>query len=204
MGIILDDGVHRPPTTLERLSFAPGTPYHTVLEPPEPTAERVMAPVVAQTLRSVLADVVDHGTARRLRGAFVVRGDTIQVGGKTGSGDNRLQTFARGGLPLTSTPKSRTAAFAFYLGDRYYGVITASVMGGVSGEYSFTSSLPLAVLQLLAPAFDVRLAAPPERPTEAPKAIASKEGSRARGARGAMLMKTGVETAVASRSGARP
>ena len=52
---------------------------------------------------------------------------------------------------------SRTAAFVFYIGDRYVGVITASVSGKAAGNYSFTSSLPVALLGLLAPAIETRL-----------------------------------------------
>ena len=52
---------------------------------------------------------------------------------------------------------SRTAAFTFYLGDRYFGVLTASVEGAQALQYVFTSSLPLAVLKLLAPAIEERL-----------------------------------------------
>jgi hypothetical protein len=51
---------------------------------------------------------------------------------------------------------SRTAAFAFYIGDRYFGIITASVAGKAAGEYQFTSALPLSVLRLLAPAINTR------------------------------------------------
>ena len=46
---------------------------------------------------------------------------------------------------------SRTAGFVFYLGDHWFGVITASVAGPKASDYTFTSSLPLAALKLLAP-----------------------------------------------------
>jgi hypothetical protein len=51
---------------------------------------------------------------------------------------------------------SRTAAFAFYIGDRYFGIITASVSGKAAGQYQFTSALPLTVLRLLAPQINAR------------------------------------------------
>ena len=53
----------------------------------------------------------------------------------------------------------RTASFAFYVGDRYFGVITASVEGSAAADYRFTSELPLAMLQQLAPLIEQRLAA---------------------------------------------
>jgi len=40
----------------------------------------------------------------------------------------------------------------FYIGDRYFGVLTAYVGGDKAGDYVFTSALPVATLKLLAPA----------------------------------------------------
>jgi hypothetical protein len=97
--------------------------------------------------------VVEGGTARRIHGAFVGTDSVpLVVGGKTGSGDNRQDKFDRRGRTIASRPVSRTATFVFYIGPKHFGVVTASVMGRRSGDYSFTSSLPLAVLRLLAPA----------------------------------------------------
>ena len=53
---------------------------------------------------------------------------------------------------------SRTAAFVFYLGDRYFGILTASVAGKEAGLYQFTSALPLTVLRLLSPEINARAA----------------------------------------------
>ncbi|HYM80988.1 MAG TPA: transglycosylase domain-containing protein [Candidatus Limnocylindria bacterium] len=167
MGIIVNDGVRWSPATLQRVHFANGTPYQTTLAPPAQTRDRVLPPQVASALRSVLADVVDRGTARRVRGRFAAGGDTLVIGGKTGSGDNRFETFARGGRPLASRPVSRTATFAFYLEDRYYGVITATILGTSAGDYRFTSSLPLAVLELLAPELSRKAASSPATPKDA-------------------------------------
>jgi hypothetical protein len=114
---------------------------------------------VARSLRDLLAGVVDHGTARRLAGAFVARdGSKIQAGGKTGSGDNEFKSFGRGGGIIASRQVSRTATFVFYVGDRYYGVLTAFVDGEHAAQYRFTSSLPVSILKLLAPALNTRLA----------------------------------------------
>jgi hypothetical protein len=35
----------------------------------------------------------------------------------------------------------------FFLGDRYFGVITAFVPGPEAGEFGFTSSLPVEILK---------------------------------------------------------
>jgi membrane peptidoglycan carboxypeptidase len=162
MGIIVNDGLFRPARAIERLRFAAETPYYTALEATPDSAQRVMPAEAAQVLRGVLAQVVEEGTARRIRGAFAENGDTLQVGGKTGSGDNRY--LNRNGRPSSMSRVSRTAAFTFYLGDRYFGVLTASVEGPQALNYVFTSSLPLSVLKLLAPAIDDRLATAPEPP----------------------------------------
>jgi membrane peptidoglycan carboxypeptidase len=166
MGIILNDGVRRPGRALERLRFGAGTPYHTVLEPVPVEGERVVRPEVARAARRVLAEVVEEGTGRRVRDAFCgPEGEPVLVGGKTGSGDNRYETFARGGALLSSRPVSRTAAFAFFIGERYYGVVTASVEGEEAASYRFTSALPLQVLKCLAPAINRRLGCPePDKP----------------------------------------
>jgi len=158
MGIIVNDGVRLPTVTVQEIRFGAGTPYETVVEhAPEP-AVRVMPAVVARALRPVLAGVVIRGTARRLAGTFVdAAGAPIEVGGKTGSGDNRRKTFGRGGGVTSAQPVSRTAAFVFYVADRYFGVITASITGQEAGRFHFTSALPVAVLRLLAPEMQSRI-----------------------------------------------
>lgn len=55
MGIIVSDGWRRPPFLIGRLSFAAGTPYHTVFAPNEAIGEQVMQPGVARVLRGVCA-----------------------------------------------------------------------------------------------------------------------------------------------------
>jgi membrane peptidoglycan carboxypeptidase len=157
MGIVVNDGVRRPTLRLTQLHFAEGTPYETVFEPASTSGEPVMEPAVAHALRSVLADVVTGGTARRVAGTFVHQGTPILVGGKTGSGDNRFKTFRRHGGVISARPVNRTATFVFYIGDRYYGVLTAFVPGSGAGAYQFTSSLPLSVLKLAAPIINPRL-----------------------------------------------
>jgi membrane peptidoglycan carboxypeptidase len=151
MGIVVNEGRRRPLVDIQQARFARGTPYEVAFERSAGSGEQVMRPEVARLLREALAGVVENGTAVRLKHAFDAGEGEIAVGGKTGSGDNRFDTFSRGGHLLTSRAVSRTAGFVFYLGDRWFGVITASVAGPEAAEYTFTSSLPLAVLKLLAP-----------------------------------------------------
>jgi len=152
VGILVNDGVRRPPTSFSRIHFARATPYETVLERTAGPGEQVLAPEVARVARRAMAEVVEQGTARRLSGVFkLADGKKLIVGGKTGSGDNRFETFNRAGDVLTSRATNRTATFLFYIGDRYYGVITAFVQGREAADYRFTSALPVTILKLLAP-----------------------------------------------------
>ncbi|HEX2523336.1 MAG TPA: hypothetical protein VHP35_14530, partial [Terriglobia bacterium] len=64
--------------------------------------------------------------------------------------------FSRSGGLVSARAVNRTATFVFYIGDRYYGVVSASVLGKNVDRYSFTSALPVALLKLLAPALNAR------------------------------------------------
>ncbi|HVH79059.1 MAG TPA: transglycosylase domain-containing protein [Stellaceae bacterium] len=150
MGIILNDGVKLPSNSIERLRFAEGTPYETTLVRGAPP-EQVMAPEVAQALRRVLMGVVEDGTASRLRGAYVTNGTPLAVGGKTGTGDNRFDHFAAGGGIASSRVVDRTATFVFFLGDRFFGTVTAYVPGPDAARFSFSSALAVQLLKVLQP-----------------------------------------------------
>jgi membrane peptidoglycan carboxypeptidase len=152
MGIILNDGVKQSTTDLERVHFAAGTPYDTEMVYRPETPDRVMSEEVAATLRHALAGVVDQGTGSRVRGTYVaVDGKPVPIGGKTGTGDNRFESFGPRHRLIESRPVDRTATFVFFLGDRLYGTITAYVSGPEAGDYHFTSALAVSLLKALAP-----------------------------------------------------
>jgi len=158
VGILINDGIRRPATTLTKVHFASKTPYETVLKPQQVKGEAVLAPEIARTMRKAMAEVVEQGTARRLNGVFkLANGTVLTAGGKTGSGDNRFQTFSRSGAVISSRATNRTATFVFYIGELYYGVITAVVQGQEAGNFHFTSSLPVTLLKLLAPSITAKL-----------------------------------------------
>jgi len=158
VGILINDGVRRPSVSLTKVHFAGETPYETLLEKSPEKGEQVLAPEVARTVRKAMADVVEQGTARRLNSVFKLSdGKVITVGGKTGSGDNRFETFNRAGGLISSRATNRTATFVFYIGDRYFGVVTAYVQGREAENYHFTSSLPVTLVKLLAPTLLVKL-----------------------------------------------
>ena len=152
MGIIVNDGIRLPTARIERLQFASATPYETVVRFEGTRPERVMAPEVAAALREALTGVVESGTARRLAGTFDY-GDGIRLaaGGKTGTGDNRFETYRADGSVADSRAINRTATFVFFLGDRHFGTLTAYVPGREAEGYRFTSALPVQILKTLAP-----------------------------------------------------
>ena len=147
MGIILNDGVRLPTRHLTGVQFANGTPWATSLARGSVAGERVMAPEVARALQQALSDVVERGTARRLAGSFRADGgEDLSPGGKTGTGDNRVVVRGRAALSL-----NRTATFVFHLGPRYFGTVTAYVVGPNAARYRFTSGLPVQILSSMGP-----------------------------------------------------
>ncbi|MBI5409500.1 MAG: transglycosylase domain-containing protein [Nitrospirae bacterium] len=152
MGIIVNDGVRMPVLKVPSLNFAEDTPYETELAFKPVKGERVMPEEVAQVLRKALAGVVENGTARRVYGALKgADNNPVIIGGKTGSGDNRFETFSKGGKIISSRVVNRTATFVFFIGESHFGVLTAFMPGEEAADYSFTSSLPVQILRLLAP-----------------------------------------------------
>ena len=152
MGILVNDGVRLPTVRIESLHFATDTPYETIVKAQPQLGEQVLNPSVATAVRKALRDVVDNGTARRLQQPFTdVDGNIMVVGGKTGTGDHRYETFGSGGQLIKSTVMNRTATFVFYIGDRYYGTLTAFVPGTEAENYHFTSGLPVQILKTMAP-----------------------------------------------------
>ncbi len=152
MGIVVNNGMRLPTARIEELHFAADTPYETVMRRAQQPPEQVMRPEVAATVRSALVNVVEKGTARRVHGAFTLRDKTpLTIGGKTGTGDNRIEVFGAGGQLVRSRAVNRTATFVFFIGDRYFGAITAYVPGETAQNYNFTSALPVQILKNLAP-----------------------------------------------------
>jgi membrane peptidoglycan carboxypeptidase len=152
MGILVNEGQKIPTVTIRQLHFAEGTPFETHVAHQEPSREQVLNPLVAQVLRQELIGVVEHGTAIGAKGALPPsEGMPISIGGKTGTGDHRQKVYERGYRLIESRPISRTATFVFLIDNRFFGTITAQVSGPQSGDFSFTSSLPVRIFRLFAP-----------------------------------------------------
>lgn len=190
MGIILNNGVRVPIVRMEQLHFAANTPYEAVVTREETPGIQAMPAEVAAVVKRALADVVAQGTARRLNKAFILADGTVATaGGKTGTGDQRFDVYGKGGRLIQSRVVNRTATFMFYIGDRFFGTLTAYVHGSEAAKYRFTSGLPVQVLKSLAPVIIPLLeeakaeegpadedATPPPPEEEAPAGPPAEEG----------------------------
>jgi len=152
VGILLNDGKRVATHRFTKVEFAKDTPYESIVEPPPPKAETVMHPEVARIVRETMGKVVSEGTAKRLLNSFTqADGKPLAIGGKTGTGDNRIFVSTAAGSKTSSKALNRTATFVFYIGDKHFGVLTAFVTGKSATAFSFTSALPLQVLKGMVP-----------------------------------------------------
>ena len=141
-----------------------------LVRPPEP-GERILPRRGGGDVAAALMDVVANGTAKRASGAFV------DADGKP-LGDRRQDRHRRRTGRYSPRSKdrevSRSAAFAFFIGDRFFGVVTAHVPGDKASHYKFTSALPTQVLKVLAPALQPLITSPPRAARNA-KVVAKVE-----------------------------
>ena len=152
IGIIQNDGIRLPPVRIDSLHFAADTPYETELTINPELGQRVLPSEVAAAMREALSQVVDGGTAKRVQGTFKMHdGTVLTMGGKTGTGDNRIESIGAGGRIISSRAINRTATFVFYIGENHFGALTAFVPGRAAEGYRFTSALPVQVLKGMAP-----------------------------------------------------
>ena len=152
MGIVVNRGMRLPVERVASLQFARGTPYETRLAYRPAQAERVLQPEIADVVRRGLIGVVEDGTGKRLKGMLVRRdGSAVEIGGKTGTGDHRFDTYARGGQLVSSRVVNRSATLVFLIGDRYFGTMMAYVHEPYAANYRFTSAMPAQLLKALSP-----------------------------------------------------
>jgi len=168
MGLIVNGGMSLPVVRFDELHFAAGTPYERRLTHHPAGGERLLPVELTDVVRNAVIDVATEGTARRIAGAFTrADGTVIPVGGKTGTGDHRIQRFDRAGHKVSEQVVSRSATFVFLIGDRFFGTITAYVGGADAERYVFTSALAVQLLRALAPTLMPLMETPaPPVPTE--------------------------------------
>lgn len=179
IGLIANGGAKAPTETISRLDFAKGTPYETrfVRAPAQP--QQILAPEIAGVVHRLLHDVVQNGTARRLAGGMTLPdGRTLDVYGKTGTGDQRFNVYARGARLIESRKVNRSGTFVFVLGDRFFGVLTATAHEPYAARYDFTSAMAVQLLKSMAPALAPLIEKPapvgPQAEVAAPKAAGAK------------------------------
>jgi hypothetical protein len=150
MGILVNDGMRKPTMRIASLHFATDTPYETVLHYKPGQGQQVLAPEVAQAVLGAIRRVVEEGTAQRVKHAFVrPDGSFVSVGGKTGTGDQRFDTYGAGGRLVSSRVVNRSATFVFNIDERFFGTLIAFVPGAQAAAYDFTSGLPVQLLKVL-------------------------------------------------------
>ena len=168
MGILVNDGISLPERSIDRLDFAAGTPYETDFALRSTSGQRLLPVELTRVVRRAIEGVVQSGTAVRMKDAFrAADGTPVEVGGKTGTGDNRFDTFDAQGNVLTSRVVNRTATMVFFIGDRFFGTMTAVVRGEAAGDYHFTSALAVQLIADMGPwllqPFDAASAGPLRR-----------------------------------------
>jgi membrane peptidoglycan carboxypeptidase len=152
IGTVVNGGMLEPVRQISELDFAAGTPYATRFAALPSHGTRVYPQAIADVLRPVLLSVVDGGTGIRLRGAYrLADGSHIAVGGKTGTGDQRFDVYSPRGRLIESRRVKRSATFVFFLGDRFFGTITAYAREPYAASYHFTSAMTVQLLRDLAP-----------------------------------------------------
>jgi len=153
MGIIVNKGMLMPVRKLQSLLFAQGTPYETHFVHTPAAGVRVLPEEVTEIVHRALIGVVQDGTGVRLKNGFTQKdGRVIEIGGKTGTGDQRFVTYAPNGSLIESRAVNRSATFVFAIGDRFFGTVTAYVHEPYAADYEFTSSLTVQLLKSLIPA----------------------------------------------------
>ena len=71
-------------------------------------------------------------------------------GGKTGTGDNRIETVGRYGNVTSSLARNRTATFVFWHRDDHFRHADGLCTRSQSDKFRFTSALPVQVLKGMA------------------------------------------------------
>jgi membrane peptidoglycan carboxypeptidase len=159
VGIVENGGQGLATQRISTLEFAKDTPFETRFTQVSAPAKPLLAPEIATVVQRLLRDVVEGGTAKRLAdGLTLPDGRALDVSGKTGTGDQRFNVYARGRRLIESRKVNRTATFVFVIGERFFGTITAYVREPYAAHYDFTSALAVQLLKSLGPALQPLLA----------------------------------------------
>lgn len=202
-GIIQNNGLKQDAIKFRDIKLAQDTPYRQTFNVNAKPSKRVLPAELTELVRREMQGVVEEGTGRRIKGTVKLSdGRVLPIGGKTGTGDNRMQTYAKGGAVTSSDAKNRTGTFVYAIDDRFYGCITAYVDGPEAAKYKFTSGLAVQVLKNLLPAIqpvlDKSYGITPEmtaanKAAEAEKLAAAKAAKDAKAAKAKPAAKPAVK-----------
>ncbi|SAL86892.1 glycosyl transferase family protein [Caballeronia arvi] len=152
IGIVENEGRGLATERISTLEFAKDTPYETHFVHVSTRPKPLVAPEIASVVQRLLRDVVAGGTAQRLAGGMTLAdGRSLDVSGKTGTGDQRFNVYARGRRLIESRKMNRSATFVFVIGERFFGTLTAYVREPYAARYDFTSALAVQMLKSLGP-----------------------------------------------------
>lgn len=152
IGIIANDGQTHRAESIDTLTFAAGTPFETHFARAADPGRQAISPEIVTVARALLNGVVQGGTGARLSAGLPLGdGRMLPVYGKTGTGDQRLNVYARGARLIESRKVNRTAVFVFVIGDRFYGTLTAYAHEPYAARYEYTSAMAVQLLKSLGP-----------------------------------------------------
>jgi len=152
IGVVASGGKILPTQSITGLEFAKNTPYETQFKRVTPAEQSALAPEIVGVVHRLLRDVVLGGTGKRLAdGMQLPNGQTLEVYGKTGTGDQRYDVYARGARLIESRKVNRSATFVFVMGDRFFGTLTVYVHEPYAARYDYTSALSVQLLKSMAP-----------------------------------------------------
>ncbi|ALK31850.1 transglycosylase domain-containing protein [Burkholderia plantarii] len=171
IGLVTNGGAQVPTESVTQLAFAKDTPYETHFVHAGTAPKQLLSPEIAAAVQPMLRDVVQNGTGKRLaQGMTFPDGTTLEVFGKTGTGDQRFNVYAPGARLIESRKVNRSATFVFGIGDRFFGVLTANTHEPYAARYEYTSALAVQLLKSLAPALQPLVEAPAAKPAVTTKA----------------------------------
>ncbi len=152
-GIIVNGGIRKPSIRFTDMTLAPDTEERerAYTRKPEESV-RVMPQEVADVALETMQLIVRDGTGFRAGKVVLDDGRVLNVGGKTGTGDNRDKFFTAGGGMTSAEVKNRTATFVFEIDDpvsgkRFFGSVLLYVDGPNAAKHKFTSAGPTQVLK---------------------------------------------------------
>jgi len=152
IGVVASGGKILPTQSISGLEFAKNTPYETQLKRVTSPEHSALQPEIVAVVHRLLRDVVLGGTGKRLAdGMQLPNGQTLEVYGKTGTGDQRYDVYARGARLIESRKVNRSATFVFVIGEHFFGTLTVYVHEPYAARYDYTSALSVQLLKSMAP-----------------------------------------------------